>query len=241
MGKATNPRAPRKSRKSRKPSEPRKIAAAVEPVAANDTNADTVNQRLRQSRAEAARIKAQGGEVNIDAEGNITGAWRMDVFAMLRTRRRKPEQRGTLGEPCLSAQAYEAYRGHERDLHLSAGAVNPDRRPDFIRSTVEGAPGQMLTTEQLDAGTRVRLTLRGLSGPDARLLNDLMSGPNALPKHWRGTVQRNTGETGEDGQAVVIRRLGENLHFARTVAMAKVKEAANDRQERVASYLAQEA
>lgn len=213
--------------KKAKASKPRKIMAAEIP--ANDDEARLINVQLRASRAEAARLKAQGGEVNIDkTTGLITGAWRRDVFTILRNKTGKPCDGWPKGKPALSQRSFDAYRAHEADMHLSAGAAANERRPDFIRATTEGAPGQAVTKDALDAGRRVRETMKRLSPPDASLLTDLMDGEKALAAHWRKTVMGRTGETGEEAQTARVRSLGENLHWARTTAIAEIRVAAND-------------
>lgn len=202
----------------------RKISSAEEPAApavANDT--------LRDRRAEAARLKAQGAEVNADKRtGEILGAWRQDVFTLLRNRKGKPTPEYPKGRPALSQRSYEAFRAHETDIQLAAGASGGDRRPDFIRATTEGAPGQNITQEAIDAATRVKKTLQHLCPSDARLLSTLMTGEKALAKNWRATVETETGETADEGQTARIRALGENLIHARGVATAKPKTVAND-------------
>lgn len=188
------------------------------------------NELLRDRRAEVARLKAQGADVNVDKRsGEILGAWRRDVFTILRNRHGKPQDGYPKGKPALSQHAYEAFRGHEADIHLAAGASGGDRRPDFIRATSEGAPGQNVTQDAIDATTRVKKTLGGLSPSDARLLTALMTGEKALAKNWRLTVETETGETADEAQTARIRALGDNLIHARGVASARPVEAANDR------------
>lgn len=121
------------------------------------------NDVLRDRRAEAARLKAQGAEANADKRtGEILGAWRQDVFTIMRSRKGKPSAEYPKGKPALSQRAYEAFRAHEMDILLAAGASGGDRRPDFIHATTEGAPGQNITQEAIDAATRVRKTLQHL-------------------------------------------------------------------------------
>jgi len=212
--------------KRAKASKPRMV---VNVEAANDDEAKLVNVQLRASRAEAARLKAQGGEVNIDKKtGLITGAWRRDVFTILRNKKGKKCPDWPNGRPALSQRSFEAFRAHEADLHLLAGAAANERRPDFIRASVEGAPGQAVTKDALDAGRRVRETVKRLCPPDSGLLADLMDGEKALAAHWRKTVESRTGETGEEAQTARVRSLGDNLHWARTTAIAEIKRAAND-------------
>lgn len=219
-------------KRKNKPSKPRSIATAV--TAANDDEAKLVNINLRASRAEAARLKAQGAEVNIDkTTGKIAAAWRKDVFTVLRAKRGKPCSGWPKGRPALSDRSHDAFRAHEADLHLAAGAANPERSPDFIRATADGAPGQNVTTEALDAGRRVRETTKRLLPPDAGLLSALMAGDAALAANWRATVEAQTGEAGEEGQTARVRSLGDNLHWARSDAKAEIKrqdelKAAND-------------
>lgn len=197
-------------------------AAAATPEVSNDL--------IRQRRSEIARLRAQGADVNVDKRtSEILGAWRRDVFTILRNRHGKPTDGFPKGRPALSQRAYEAFRGHETDIHLSEGASGGDRRPDFIRATCEGAPGQNVTQEAIDAAGRVKKTLMGLSPTDARLLTALMTGEKALARNWRQTVEAETGETADESQAARIRALGENLIHARGVATAKAVVPANDR------------
>lgn len=205
----------------RKIGQPEPAAAAVPEVS---------NEIIRQRRSEIARLRAQGADVNVDKRtSEILGAWRRDVFTILRNRHGKPTDGFPKGRPALSQRAYEAFRGHETDIHLSEGASGGDRRPDFIRATCEGAPGQNVTQEAIDAAGRVKKTLMGLSPTDARLLTALMTGEKALARNWRQTVEAETGETADESQAARIRALGENLIHARGVASAKAVVPANDR------------
>ncbi|WP_313014623.1 hypothetical protein [Brevundimonas sp.] len=199
-----------------------------EPAAAPAS--EVSNDIIRQRRSEIARLRAQGADVNVDKRtSEILGAWRRDVFTILRNRHGKPTDGFPKGRPALSQRAYEAFRGHETDIHLSEGASGGDRRPDFIRATCEGAPGQNVTQEAIDAAGRVKRTLLGLSPTDARLLTALMTGEKALARNWRLTVETETGETADESQAARIRALGENLIHARGVATAKAVQPANDR------------
>lgn len=199
-----------------------------EPTAA--TAPEVSNDLIRQRRSEIARLRAQGADVNVDKRtSEILGAWRRDVFTILRNRHGKPTDGFPKGRPALSQRAYEAFRGHETDIHMSEGASGGDRRPDFIRATCEGAPGQNVTQEAIDAAGRVKKTLLGLSPADARLLTALMTGEKALARNWRLTVEAETGETADESQAARIRALGENLIHARGVATARAVVPANDR------------
>lgn len=206
----------RASRRKSKPSAPRRIEAAETEGAA---------QELAEARREAARLKSVGCEARVAHERQEDGSmkWvargdRRDVFSLLLSRK------------ALDQGAHEAFRAHELDLHMAEGAGNPDRRPDHIRASVEGAPGQITAASVLDAAERVRETAKQLSRRDSALLAALMDGNAALAPNWRGVVQKQTGETGDEAQAACIRALGENLIWARAQAIAKIKASrhAND-------------
>lgn len=170
--------------------------------------------------AEAARLEAQGDVVIRRAERtrNITGAQRMDVFALLFSRR------------ALSQAAHDVFRDHEETAHTAAGYATPDRRPDHIRSGTAGAPGQNITTAMVEASRLERMTLDRLSPGEARLLTGLMALGAASLGRWHHTVQTITGETHDQGHAARIRALGDNLIHARSLAHREWKrmQKAND-------------
>lgn len=231
MGKKTNPR-PKGARQ--KPSPPDRAAAlrlGREPsfaVAANDEateNASTIRAR----RAEARRLREQGCAVTVDpATSEVLGARRADVFSSLSEHRAKPEREGQLGRPGLDPRVLQAFRDHEADVHLALGAEAGERRPDHIRASVVGAPGQNVSDAMVDAGERVRATLARLIPSDAKLLNALMRPGAAFVPVWRETVRVVTGETRAEAQAARVRSLGENLAARRAEAI-KALRPANDR------------
>lgn len=219
MGKATNP----KPRGKKAPAAPRALVSTIERQPAEDTSV------LRARRAEKARLKAQGAQVFTNKQTEeITGAKRPDVFSTMAAARERPEVKGQLGKPALSGVAFQAFRDHEASVHVAMGADTADRRPDYIRASVVGAPGQNVSEQMVDAAELVRSTLSRLSPPDALLLNMLMVPGNALVPTWRTVVQQITGEKRPEAQAARIRSLGENLHHARraaTQALAPLNEA----------------
>lgn len=164
---------------------------------------------LAERRAEVDRLRAQGAEVTVDRNMEILGSRRPDVFSVM------VQRSGKDGRPSLSMWAYEAFRDHERDVSMAMGWETPERRPDFIRGSVEGAPGQNIGQVQIDASRRVEAVARRLSCPDAALLDALMQPQAALCTRWRATVERVTRETRDEAQASRIRALGENLIDAR--------------------------
>jgi hypothetical protein len=200
-------------RKKSKPSSPEDIARRA--------------AERREAKAEAQRLEAQGVSVTMDAQtGKIARAVRVDVFSLLLSR-------GALGEA-----EHDAFRGYQQDVHVALGAETPERRPDYIRASTEGAPGQNVTQRMVDASEVVDLTLRRLGSRDKALLNALMQEGAASVTRWRITVQNHTGETRDECQAAAIRYLGANLLNARTVA---IKAAAEMRERRATALAANDA
>jgi hypothetical protein len=168
--------------------------------------------------AEAARLEIQPDvQVTRDPRTReITNARRLDVFALLLSRKALPQD------------AHDAFRDHEETVHIAAGWATPERRPDHIRASTEGAPGQNVSQGMIDASRMVQATLSRLSPSEARLLEGLMVLGASAMTQWRHTVQTITGENNDHGQASRIRGLGENLLYARREAMKALVRAAND-------------
>ena len=178
---------------------------------------------LRAARLEAERIEAIGGTARVAHEKQDDGSmkWgararRLDVFALLLSRK------------ALDTEAYDAFRGHEETVHIAAGYGTPERRPDHIRASTEGAPGQNIGQGMVDASRIVKGTLARLSPSEAGLLEALMKLGASRNDQWRRTVQLETGETNDHGQTSRIRALGENLIHARKAAIKAHGRAAND-------------
>jgi hypothetical protein len=168
--------------------------------------------------AEAARLESQPDvQVTRDPRTReITNARRVDVFALLLSRK------------ALAQEAHDAFRDHEETVHIAAGWATPERRPDHIRASTEGAPGQNVSQGMIEASRMVEATLDRLSPREADLLNGLMRLGASAMTQWRHTVQTITGENNDHGQASRIRALGENLAYARRDAMKALVRAAND-------------
>jgi hypothetical protein len=191
-------------RRRNKPSSPAEIAARRA-------------QRLAMDQ-EAARLEAQGDVVvrRDDRTKEITNARRLDVFALLVSRK------------ALDTEAHDAFRDHEEAVHIAAGWATPERRPDHIRASTEGAPGQNISQGMIDASRMVKATVDRLSPPEAALLEALMALGAANLTQWRHTVQRVTGENNDHGQASRIRALGQNLIHARREAMKSLIRAVEE-------------
>jgi hypothetical protein len=162
---------------------------------------------------EANRLKAVGAEVTTDLAGRIVRARRIDVFQLL-------HERGALPQ-----ESFNAIRDHEADMATALGFNTPERRPDHIRASVEGAPGQNITQAMIEASRMVQWVEAMLTTRDAQLLKALLHENDANCGRWRGTVERITGEGRDDAHAVAIRCMAANLkdvreRFGRGVQLA---------------------
>jgi len=162
------------------------------------------------ARREALRLESTGAEAKVceekDDDGKtriIVRARRIDVFQLL-------YERGALAQ-----DHFNAVRDHEADVATAQGLNTPERRPDHIRASVEGAPGQNITQAMIEASRMVQWVESMLTTRDARLLTALLHENDANCGRWRGTVERITGESRDDAHAVAIRCMAANLKDVR--------------------------
>ena len=125
----------------------------------------------------------------------------------------------------LPQESFNAIRDHEADIATAQGFNTPERRPDHIRASVEGAPGQNVTQAMIEASRMVQWVEAMLTTRDVQLLKALLHENDANCGRWRGTVERITGESRDDAHAVAIRYMAANLRdvrerFRRGVQMA---------------------
>ncbi len=170
--------------------------------------AEDMRLRLEQAaaRAERDRLKGQGIDALVVAEWdeNKVKHWvakgnRKDVFRVLLDRR------------AIDQNAFDAIRRYEEALDTSMGHNSPERRPDFIRASADGAPGQNISQAMILASHRARWVRDRLSATDMRLLDTLRM--NA-PAHWHQIVQMVTGEVNDDAHAPRVRAMAENVRDA---------------------------
>lgn len=170
--------------------------------------AEDMRLRLEQAaaRAERDRLKGQGIDALVVAEWdeNKVKHWvakgnRKDVFRVLLDRR------------AIDQNAFDAIRRYEEALDTSMGHNSPERRPDYIRASADGAPGQNISQAMILASHRARWVRDRLSATDMRLLDTLRM--NA-PAHWHQIVQMVTGEVNDDAHAPRVRAMAENVRDA---------------------------
>ncbi|WP_297803651.1 hypothetical protein [uncultured Brevundimonas sp.] len=172
----------------------------------------------RAAEQDAKRLRATGAEADVlmarDEKGKvtyITRARRIDVFQLL------------LERDGISLDAFNAVRAYEQDVATAAGANTPERRPDHIRASTEGAPGQNIGQQQIEASKRVQFVDDRLPPRDLKLLTALLHEGAAYLQQWRATVQAVTGERNEAAQTARVRAMAENVADIRRM---KRKEAA---------------
>ncbi len=157
-------------------------------------------------RAGRRDMEARGLTVNVDPRTQeVLGAVRYDCFSLLL--KHDPDALGSV-------------RWLEDLMRTASGENTQERRPDFIRGSSEGAPGQTITQRMVDASAEVEVVwaslrpwegklLRELLEPDAALTGSL-SAPTqdgrALLTRWRDVVQRVTGARTpqRQGERVVV-------------------------------------
>lgn len=139
-----------------------------------------------------AALRAQPSTAtNVDSRtGRLTGAWRLNCFNTL------------LPAGGLERQAVDWLD----DLVRTANGENGgDRRPDHIRSSTEGAPGQNVSDAMIRAGKRLQVVTEAMPPAQARMLFELLMPDADLITRWREVVARCTGEKHSHAQAAAVR------------------------------------
>lgn len=154
--------------------------------------------------AEIARLNAQPGvQVNVDPRtGKLSGALRMNCFAALL--------------PAASPEI-KAVDWLETILRTAQGENAQERRPDHIRASTEGAPGQNVTADMIAASWVLEALEANMAPCDIRMLFALLKPDESLLTRWRSVVQQCTGETNPQAQGARIRGAATSLAHIRTI------------------------
>lgn len=153
-------------------------------------------------KAEVDALRARGLTVTCDAGYNIIVTQRLDVFALLHSRKSLTE-----------TQLY-AVRRLEQYQAIANGHERPEQSMDRVDKSSEGAPGQNITQAMIDARADLRTIYLTTGGKSSELLIALTEPQEAILTRWRETVQHVTGEHDERVQAAMIRAACENLALA---------------------------
>ena len=106
---------------------------------------------------------------------------------------------------------------------MALGHNTPERRPDYIRASTEGAPGQGISQAMILASRRVKWIEDRLTDRQLRMLKGLSINVAA---QWRSIVQTHTGETNDKAQAAAVRSMGDAILHAWMIWDREAKKAA---------------
>jgi hypothetical protein len=145
-----------------------------------------------QHKAEALRIKAQGGDVRLDAGGRIISAWRSNVFRLLL-------ERGT-----ITPNHHDAAYTLAKDWAAWKGL---DGKPETFGQFVDGGSGsaELITDRMLNGGRRVRRALEAIDPLSRVILEAFMVATVEEDRAmaWRGIMER-LKITGRERQTALV-------------------------------------
>ncbi|MNE14482.1 hypothetical protein D3C80_1073630 [compost metagenome] len=189
--------------------------------------ADIERQRIEkaEARREALRLTNTGAEARIVEQLTqqekgppkrqfVVRARRVDVFQLL------------LEKAALAQDSFDAVRAYEYDVSVALGHTTPERRPDFIRGSDEGAPGQNISQAQVEASRRMQWVRDRLPPRDFRLLEHLLVSGSAAKGQWRRTVETITGERMDHAQTAAVRLMADNVRDVRNALFREGRRAA---------------
>lgn len=151
-------------------------------------------------KAETARLKVQGAKIQADAMGNMIAGRRFYCFDLLLKDR---------------IDAHKAVSWLEDLLRAASGENAQDRRPDHIRASTVGAPGQNITQQQIDASEVLATVEEHMRPLQMRMLFALLRPDQALYTRWHGVVEAMTGEVNAQAQGARVRDACEGLAWVR--------------------------
>lgn len=152
-------------------------------------------------RAERRELESRGITVYVDPrDQTITGRVRLNCFNALLV----------AGGP-----EFKAVEWLEALLRTASGENTQERRPDHIRASADGAPGQGITADMIEASETLAAVEENLYPAALRLLFGLLKPDAALSNNWRSVVQAATGETNPQAQGAVVRAAAANLQWVR--------------------------
>lgn len=156
-------------------------------------------------RLEKRELEARGLTVNTDARTEeILSIARPDCFTLLLRPGKRP------GDRCWMLE-YGAVLWLEDLVRTAQGENAPERRPDFIRGSVEGAPGQNISQAMIDASGILAAVEANLPPAQMRLLFGLLRPDAALDANWRSVAARHSGETNAQAQGAAVRAAATSL------------------------------
>lgn len=169
------------------------------PMTAAQRKADDERKRLEMAdrKKEIERMTAAGLDVRVGPGYTILSVRRLNCFNLL------------LKEDHVKA----AVEWLDLTLRTATGENTPERKPDYIRGSSEGAPGQNVSQDMIDAGEVLATIQECLNPRDCRMLFELLKPDHDLLTRWRDVVERCTGETNAHAQGAAVRSACSSLLF----------------------------
>jgi len=168
--------------------------------------AEDTRLRLEQvaARSERDRLRLIGVSAQVETVKDpetgmkhwVATGQRKDVFQVLLERK------------AIEQAAFDAIRRYETDLGIAMGQNTPERRPDHIRATTEGAPGQGISQAMIEASRRVGWIEGRLTDRQIKMLEELRLNVAA---QWRAIVQMHTGETHDVAHGTAVRAMADAI------------------------------
>lgn len=164
------------------------------------------------NRQEVERLSVQEGvALNLEPRTKrLLSARRLDCFALLL-------------KDDAHAEARSAVNWLEELIRDASGENTQERRPDFIRASCEGAPGQNVTQRMIEASRTLEVVEASLRPWEARLLFELLRPDEALLTRWRDVVKRVTRANNPQAQGERVRSACESLLWVRENAAELMK------------------
>lgn len=190
--------------------------------------ADIERQRLEKAaaRREANRLAVTGAEVRVVEEREEQEAGPAKKAYVVRARRVDVFQH-LLERQALAQDSFDAVRAYEHDVAFALGHTTPERKPDWIKGSCDGKPGQNISQAQVEASRRMQWVRDRLPPRDFRLLEHLLINGSAHKGQWRKTVELITGERMDHAQTAAVRLMADNVRDIRqAMPRREVKQAA---------------
>jgi hypothetical protein len=167
------------------------------PMTAAERKAEDERKRLEMAerKVEIADLRARGLDVREGPGYTILSVRRLNCFNLL----------------IKEAHIKAAVEWLDVTLRTATGENTPERKPDYIRGSSEGAPGQNITQDMIDAGEVLACVEMNMNPREVRMLFGLLKPDNDLLTRWRDVVERCTGETNAHAQGAVVRAACANL------------------------------
>lgn len=118
------------------------------------------------------------------------------------------------------------------DAVPSAEAANgenaQERRPDHVRASNDGPPGQNISDAMIQASVRLEVVMENMAPQHGRMLMELLKPDADLITRWRSVVERCTGETHSHAQAATVRAACTSLVWVKD-NLGRLEKARRDR------------